>query len=376
MAADRKPRKIRIELRKNRGKRTRQSDLTRSDLDEIEDLESRERLSGKGELTRFRTIVADSGESGAIPLRDVGRENILRGRVLMAVGANQCRVQTDSGKVYLCTVRRLVRTLARETRNAVVAGDRVLITPDGPETGVIERVEPRESALSRGSRHQAHVIVSNVEQAVIVASVAFPGLKPGLIDRFLCSIEKGGIRGIICLNKIDLGHPHLLQPLIGQYTQLGYPVILTDALHGQGIDELRELLKGRETVFTGQSGVGKSSLLNAVEPGLRLATGAVSHDTTKGRHTTRVTQLLPLTGGGWIVDTPGIRSLQLWGIAKEEIEGLFPEFRPLVPYCRFPDCTHTHEQECALKEAVEQGIVSPIRYQNYLRMLQDDESDL
>jgi ribosome biogenesis GTPase len=298
MAADRKPRKIRIELRKNRGKRTRQSDLTRSDLDEIEDLQSRERLSGKGELTRFRTIVADSGESGAIPLRDVDRENILRGRVLMAVGANQCRVQTDSGKVYLCTVRRLVRTLARETRNAVVAGDRVLITPDGPETGVIERVEPRESALSRGSRHQAHVIVSNVEQAVIVASVAFPGLKPGLIDRFLCSIEKGGIRGIICLNKIDLGHPHLLQPLIGQYTQLGYPVILTDALHGQGIDELRELLKGRETVFTGQSGVGKSSLLNAVEPGLRLATGAVSHDTTKGRHTTRVTQLLPLTGGG------------------------------------------------------------------------------
>lgn len=376
MAADRKPRKIRIELRKNRGKRVRQSDLTRNDPDEIEDLESHERLSGKGELTRFRTIVTDSGESGAAPLRDVDNENALRGRVLMAVGANQCRVQTETGKVYLCTVRRMVRTLARETRNAVVAGDRVLFTPDGPETGVIERVEPRHSALSRGSRNKAHLIVSNVEQAVIVVSVALPGLKPGLIDRFLCSIEKGGIRGIICINKIDLGHPHVLQPLIGQYSQLGYPVILTDALHGRGIDQLREHLQGRETVFTGQSGVGKSSLLNAVEPELRLATGAVSHDTTKGRHTTRVTQLLPLSGGGWIVDTPGIRSLQLWGVMKEEVEGLLVEFRPLVPYCRFPDCTHTHEQECAVKEAVQQGMLSPVRYQNYLRIIQDEESDL
>jgi len=376
-AAKKKSRKIRVAFHKNRGRRTRQTDLTRTTRDQqetVEDLETRERLSGKGALTRFRTIVTDA--DGSALARDLSDTGCQSGRVLTAVGANQCRVQAASGQIYRCSIRRLIRTMKRDARNAVVAGDRVLFTPEDGLTGVIEQVEPRHSVLSRGSRSQAHVIVANVDQAVIVASIAEPPLKPGLIDRFLCSTEKGNIRGILCINKIDLGRVHLLQPLMGEYARLGYPVVLTNALSGEGIPELRALLKDRETVFTGQSGVGKSSLLNAIQPGLELATGTVSSETSKGRHTTRVTQLLQLEQGGWVVDTPGIRTLQLWDISREEVEGLFVEFRPHVPYCRFPDCTHRHERGCAVKRAVERGMLSVPRYESYLRIFSgQDEGD-
>lgn len=374
-AARKKSRKVRVAFHKNRTRRARQTDLTRSSREQaetVEDLETRERLSGKGALTRFRTIVTDA--DGGELTRDLAGTGCLTGRVLTAVGANQCRVQAESGELYLCSIRRLIRTLQRDSRNAVVAGDRVLFTPEDGMSGVIEQVEPRQSVLSRGSRHRAHVIVANVDQAVIVTSVAEPALKPGLIDRFLCSTGKGNIRGILCINKIDLGQPHLLQPLIGEYARLGYPVVLTDAISGQGISELRALLQGQETVFTGQSGVGKSSLLNAIQPGLGLVTGAVSAETSKGRHTTRVAQLLQLDQGGWVVDTPGIRTLQLWDVAREEVEGLFLDFRPHVAHCRFPDCTHRHERDCAVKIAVERGILSLRRYESYLRIFsgQDD----
>ncbi|WP_437225820.1 ribosome small subunit-dependent GTPase A [Planctomicrobium sp. SH661] len=375
-AAKKHSRKIRVAFRKNRGNRSQQPSLSADDLqdsDYVEDLESGERISGKGELNRFRTIVATAGSDGEL-IREIDRDKCLAGRVLTAVGANQCRVQADDGTIYLCSVRRLVRTLARDGRNAVVAGDRVLLTPEGPASGVIERVEPRKSALSRVSRNQAHVIVANVDQAVIVASVAEPNLKPPLIDRFLCSTEKGKIRGIICINKIDLGKSHLLQPLIGQYRRLGYPVVVTNARSGEGIPQLRRLLHGQETVFTGQSGVGKSSLLNALQPGLSLSTGSVSQDSSKGRHTTRMTQLLQLDCGGWVVDTPGIRTLQLWDVQKEEVEGLLIDFRPFVRDCRFPDCTHTHESHCGVKQALARGMLSPLRYQSYVRILNGDDS--
>ncbi len=211
--------------------------------------------------------------------------------------------------------------------------------------------------------------MANVDQAVIVASVNEPVLKPGLIDRFLCSTEKGGIQGIICLNKIDLGDRVRLQKLAGIYSRLGYQVLTTNALSGEGIDELKRLLIGKETVFTGQSGVGKSSLLNAVQPQLGQLTSSVSGDSNKGRHTTRVTELISLDGGGWVVDTPGIRQLQLWDVITEEVEGLFIEFRPFVTRCRFPDCSHTHETDCGVKSAVEKELIAPLRYQSFLRMV-------
>lgn len=363
-------RKVRVEFKKNRQKRTRIQDLTqrsRGDDEHIDDLHTGERLSGKGELSRYRTILQD--ESSEEGLLTVDESQCLKGRVLKSIGANNVFVQLDDGTTLLCTVRRLVRTLARDGRNAVVAGDHVLVTRIHDTDGVIERVEPRHGTLTRGSRREAHVIVANVDQAVIVASVEEPPLKPGLIDRFLCSTEKGNISGIICFNKVDLGDTTRLQRLAGQYSRLGYEVVLTNALSGAGIGELSRLLGGRETVFTGQSGVGKSSLLNAVQPGLGQRTGGVSGDSSKGRHTTRVTELIPLIGGGWIVDTPGIRQLQLWDVQPEEVEGLFVEFRPFVTLCRFPDCSHIHEADCGVINAVGSGYISPLRYQSYLRLV-------
>lgn len=374
MAGKRK-KKVRVELRKNRGKRSRIQNLTRQaadDAETVEDLEAGERISGKGALSRRRTIIADT-DDGDVRI-NVDDEQTFPGRVLKAIGANNCRVQGPDGQLWDCTVRRLVRSLAREERSAVVAGDLVQVTETGPDTGVIERVEPRTSALTRGSRYRAHVIVANVDQAVIVASISDPPLKPALIDRFLCSTEKGGIGGIVCLNKCDLGDDVALQPLIGQYAQLGYPVVLTNALDGTGVDELRRLLTGRETVFAGQSGVGKSSLLNAIQPGLSRPTQDVARDSGKGRHTTRVTELLSLHDGGWVVDTPGIRQLQLWDIQVEEVEGLFREFAPFVAHCRFPDCTHLHEADCGIKEAVSLRMISALRYDSYVRIVTGDDT--
>jgi ribosome biogenesis GTPase len=184
---------------------------------------------------------------------------------------------------------------------------------------------------------------------------------------------KGGLGAVLCLNKVDLTDPVELQPLIGAYSQLGIPTVLTSAATGRGVDQLRELLTGRATVFSGQSGVGKSSLLNAIQPDLALRVKSVSEETQKGRHTTTTAELIRLNFGGWVVDTPGVRQLQLWDTRPEEVEGYFREFRPLVPLCGFPDCTHTHEQKCAVKDAVARRMVSERRYYSYLGLFRGVE---
>jgi ribosome biogenesis GTPase len=370
----RKPKKVRVEFRKNRGVRTREQNLTHKALDDLEGTADRprdERLTGKGSLTRRRTVMADAAESGDAPSLAVN-ETALRGRVLRAIGANHIRVQLTDARVVECTVRRLVRTMSRDARNAVVIGDEVLVEPTGGDTGVIVRVEPRRSALSRGSDRHEHVIVANIDQAVIVVSAAEPQLKPALIDRFLVSAGKGGVRAVVCISKVDLIDLAELEPVAEIYRRIGYDVVLASTRTGAGVDQLRNLLAGRESVVAGQSGVGKSSLINAVEPGLQLATGGVSEDSGKGRHTTRVSSLLPLASGGWIADTPGVRQLQLWDVSPGEVEAYFREFVPHVPNCRFPDCTHTHETGCAVKAAVERGDISALRYEGYLRILEGD----
>lgn len=386
----RRKQKVRVPFQKNREKRARTGDLTRQlqeGQERIEDLETGERLTGKGALHKHRTVIAQSDGDSDHLMRTVDESQCRTGYVLAAIGANNCRVQTDSGETITCTVRRVVRTLARDARNAVVAGDRVLFTLVGDESGVIERVEPRVASLSRGSRGHEHIIVANVDQAVIVTSINEPPLKLGLVDRFLCSTEKGGVQGIVCINKIDLLEHHArLQPIVGMYAALGYPVLLTNALTGEGIPQLRRMLEGRRTAFAGQSGVGKSSLLNAIQPGLGLRTAEVSPDSRKGRHTTRVAEVFALRGNegnrpehppvldcpGWVVDTPGIRQFQLWDVIKEEVEGFFIEFRPFVARCRFPDCLHVHETGCAVKRGVALHMISPLRYESYLRIISDE----
>ncbi len=369
-----KKKKVRVELRKNRSKPPRQRGWTRGFQEHgfVEKAtQGREQVRAKGELSRRRTIIKDDetgapakgGEPAEMPAVDISK--CLPGRVLRVHGLISL-VETEDGRQFQCTLRRLLWTLATDERNIVTTGDRVWFRPALGDEGLIERVEPRHGLLTRASKGREHVLVANVDQLVIVMSLVEPQLKPHLIDRYLVSAEQGGIAPIICLNKADLVDPEPYQPLIGLYSQLGIPTLLTSALTGLGIDRLRERLRGRQTVFFGQSGVGKSSLLNALQPNLGLQVRQVSEANQKGRHTTATAQLIRLNFGGWVVDTPGIRQFQLWDILPEEVEGFFPEFRPFVPLCSYPDCTHTHEERCAIKRAVQRKQISEQRYLSYL----------
>jgi len=248
----------------------------------------------------------------------------------------------------------------------------VLFRPSGGDQGVIERVEVRRGVLTRKTRGHKHVLAANVDQVLIVASAADPPLKPSLIDRYLISAAVGGIRPLICINKIDLADFAELQPVIGTYAQLGCDVVATSARTGLGIARLKHLLTGCETALAGQSGVGKTSLINSLEPGLDLKTLEVTAETRKGKHTTTAARLMRLSFGGWVVDTPGIRQMELWDVVKEDVERFFPEFQPFLRECRYPNCSHVHESRCGVKRAVVRGLVSNLRYESYCRIRLDD----
>lgn len=381
--------KIRANFRKNRSERTRHKDLTREyrvgDADELDAVQS-ERVSGKGELTRRRTVMGaetDDGHGGMDVQLAVDEAVCLPGRVIAVRGLNNV-IETDDGRQYLCATRRLLKTLSTDLRNVVVAGDRVMFRPapttdHSPPTthhlgeGIIERVEPRRGVISRESRGRQHVIVANVDQLLIIASAAEPDIKPHLVDRFLVTAEKSGIRPVVCINKIDLIDPAALQPLVGVYSQMGYRVLLLSAKTGFGIDRLRRMMRGQASAVCGQSGVGKSSLLNTVDEALHLRVEEVSRETQKGKHTTTTAELHRLSFGGYVVDTPGIRQFQLWDVIPEEVAGFFRDIRPFVGACRFPDCSHTHEEQCAVKNAVADDLIDTRRYESYCHLVLGDE---
>jgi ribosome biogenesis GTPase len=229
--------------------------------------------------------------------------------------------------------------------------------------------------LCRTSKGRRHVIVSNVDQLLIVTSAAEPHLKPNLIDRFLVTAEKFRIRPIICINKIDLIEAADLQPLAGVFGQMGYEVVMVSAKTGFGIERLRDIVRGQESVVAGQSGVGKTSLLNAIDPQLDLRVREVSAENQKGKHTTTTAQLIPLAAGGFLVDTPGIRQFQLWDVIPEEVAGYFRDLRPYVNNCRFDDCTHLHEANCAVKDAVADGRLDARRYESYCQIFAEPEGE-
>ena len=365
-----KRQKQRTDFRKKYQGRVRKGDLTREfrtgDEDSLADVSQSERVSGKGELTRKRTIQSTQKND-----QQVNSGELKTGRVVSVHGLKS-RVLADDGNIYDCAVRQVLKSLSIEQRSIVVAGDNVLIRAASLLDAVIEEVKPRRGVISRTSRGQQHVLVANVDYLLIITSAAEPGLKPALIDRFLLTAQQCDLEPVVVVNKIDLVDSVSLQPMLGVYAAMGFRVLMTSAETGINIPYLRCLLQGKQTAVTGQSGVGKSSLLNAIQPGLGLAVATVSQDNDKGRHTTTAARLIPLEGGGAVFDTPGIRQFQLWDISAGEVAGLMPDLRPYVSACRYPDCLHLSEDECAVKDAVADGRIDARRYDAYCHLLEDD----
>ena len=375
-----KKRQIRVEFRKKYGSRTRDdADLTRhyGNKEQAESLDTpqQQRVSGKGQWTRRRTITVEDNAAGESPdgpqlgLDETG----IKGGLVLRVHGLESIVHGDDGCEYRCAIRRLLKSMATDQRHVVVAGDRVHFRPEGSEHGMIQRVEPRKNELARTSKERRHVIAANVDQMLIVTSAAEPGIKPHLIDRVLATAEHSRIDACICINKCDLVDPATLQSLCGAYAQLGYRVLMLSALRGWNTQMLKSLMRDKITVVVGQSGVGKSSLLNSIESGLHQRVQTVSAENQKGRHTTTTAQVFPLQEGGAMIDTPGVRQFQLWDISTEELDGLFRDIRPLASLCRFPDCTHVHENECAVKAAVADYRLDVRRYESYVQMRDDPQ---
>ncbi|UCG17525.1 MAG: ribosome small subunit-dependent GTPase A [Phycisphaerales bacterium] len=360
-------RKVRVEFRANRSRPSRVKDWTRQ-LRQGEEIEPRltENVVAKGDLSRKRTVtVSDSEETDG---------QLAQGTVIALRG--QFADVDDGDRVWPCTVRRLLRTRSIRERFPVTVGDRVGFRivaeiPGVQAEGVIETVEPRRSELKRVSSRREQVIAANVDQILIVSSANQPPPKPHLIDRYIVAALAGRMTPVVCMNKIDLDAQGRFREALSPYQALGYRTVCTCALTGEGTDGLREVLRDRSTVLAGQSGVGKSSLLNSLQPGLRLRVGRVSDETAKGRHITSAAELLRLDFGAWVVDTPGIRSFDVSAVPAGELEQHFVEFVPFVADCKFPDCTHTHEGSCAVKQAVEDGAIHPTRYQSYARLFQE-----
>lgn len=420
--ANKQERLIRKQIKRNRDPRpVRQKDWTPDrwgGLDGQDDLfiPQSERVMPRGERSRRRALVSaaldtlrEEAEQAEAPSlerdvgadagwSDMGRPEAARSPIdrpktgpigtVIEVSTGLCRVRVDGGVEprfdLICGVRGALSAEDTGFTNVVAVGDRVVISPgEGAadevhpaEEGVIEAVLPRRSALTRPDVFYGHlqqVIVANADQLLIVAAWQDPVLWMELIDRYLIAAERHGLIPVICVNKVDLAASvEVCRAKMKPYLALGYRVLMTSALTGQGVDELSALLYGKTTVLAGMSGVGKSSLLAAVQPGLQLRIGEVS-DFGEGRHTTSQVNLIELEMGGAVVDTPGIREFGLSGLRRAELVGFYPDLcgvreRGVNGRCRFADCSHTHEPGCAVKAAVRQGHVSPDRYHSYRKI--------
>ena len=291
-------------------------------------------------------------------------------------------VRLDSGAVWSCRAKGRFRIAGLKTTNPVAVGDRVGCEPDpdgDADTGRIVELVPRTNYVLRQSprrKHEVHILAANVDLAVLVMTVVEPMLKQGLIDRFLLSTEPYDIPTAIAFNKADLyGEEEMMVygALEGMYAAIGYEVMLLSATEGRGVEAFRGMLAGKTTLISGQSGVGKSSLLNAVQPGLEARVGGLSGHSGKGQHTTTFAEMHALAFGGDLIDTPGIKTLSFNHLQPEEVADNFREFFALSGACRFNDCMHRDEPGCAVKAAVEAGEVSELRYVNYLTILAEIE---
>lgn len=302
--------------------------------------------------------------------------------VVKNAGSHYMLSRLPEWELFPAVLRGKVRLENSDATNPVAVGDRVIYETAGETSeqnpAVIKEILPRHNHLIRKSVNlskRSHVIAANLDQAVIVVSLLFPELKWPFLDRILVTCGVYGIPAVIALNKVDLYRnevPELVESFRSIYEGAGYRVIQTSSVSGEGIDELKEACRDKLSLFSGESGVGKSSLIKAVDPSLNPKTGSISISHLQGRHTTSLYEMYRLSGGGYIIDTPGIRGFGLVNLEKEEIYKYFPEMLRCSDNCRFVPCTHTHEPGCAVKQAVDEGLVSPERYNSYLGMLEEN----
>lgn len=367
-----------LQKAKKQLKRNHQPDSVRRKnwLGEVDDpnLAEVERVMPRGERERRRQVEAlAQTDPEQVDLPAAETQAGLRGLVV-EVSSGLCRVEA-AGQIHLCRLRGSLSAGETGFTNVVAVGDEVLVSADEAGGGVVEQVLPRRTILARPDVFRSHlrqIIVANAEQLLIVAAWRNPPLWPELVDRYLIAAERYKLTPIICLNKIDLaeaeGSLAECQAIFQIYRSLGYQVILTSARTGLGVDTLRQTLQGRITALAGLSGVGKSSLLAAVQPGWQLRIGAVNEFSGEGRHTTTQVTLLPLAQGGYVADTPGIREFGLSGLSRHELIQFYPDLMAHAYRCRFADCSHRHEPDCAVKAALEVGTLADVRYSNYQKI--------
>ncbi|MCS6908926.1 MAG: ribosome small subunit-dependent GTPase A [Anaerolineales bacterium] len=286
-------------------------------------------------------------------------------------------VDLPQGQI-LCRLRGRLKKGPR-LGDLVAIGDWVKVTLLSDGSGVIEEVEPRVRSLSRKAPtphgEYEQIIIANPDQAVLVFACAQPEPRLGMLDRYLIICEKQAIPPLILVNKVDLTGLEQARQTFELYGTLHYPLLYVSAKTGLGLDDLRQHLRGKVSVFTGPSGVGKSTILKALLPHWEREVAEVRRRVHKGRHTTVVREMHPLPEGGYVADTPGLKALALWDIQGEELDGYFVEMRPLVQQCVFNNCTHLHEPGCAIRRAVEKGKIHPSRYQSYLRLRFGEEEE-
>jgi ribosome biogenesis GTPase len=298
-------------------------------------------------------------------------ESNLENGLVIEVSSGQCRISAN-GETLACTIRRALLKTDTGYTNLIAVGDQVKFTRISSHSGVIESVLPRKSMLVRpdvNNHRLKQVLVSNVDQILIIMSWRQPHIWPELIDRYLITAELNHIKPVICINKIDLVDDQIeFEKAIQAYRDLGYELILTSAAEKKGLQEIEQRLAKRITVLAGLSGVGKSSLLKTIFPHLEIKTGNVSEHFKQGRHTTTQSMLIQLDDGGMVIDTPGIREFGLADLHQPDLIRYYPEIGAHGGNCRFNNCSHTNEPDCAVIQAVEQGAIAELRFRNYQKI--------
>ena len=302
----------------------------------------------------------------------------MKGLVIKNTGS-WYQVRTDDGQLIECKIKGNFRLKGIRSTNPVAVGDRVQIILNQEGTACINEIEDRKNYIIRRSSNlskQSHILAANLDQCMLVVTINYPETSTIFIDRFLASAEAYRVPVKLIFNKVDAydsDELHYLDSLINLYTSIGYPCLKISAKKGEGIDLVKKELEGKITLFSGHSGVGKSTLINAILPEQEVKTAEISTYHNKGMHTTTFSEMFPVEGGGYIIDTPGIKGFGTFDMEEEEVGHYFPEIFKISADCKYNNCTHRHEPGCAVRDAVEKHFISESRYTSYLNMLEDKE---